>query len=216
MACGYHPHFAEDTKACGVWVTCSDRIASQWISQNLNLRVWLQSWGPKNLAQVTRRWKQVINHLTQAPLGLPAAPSLTGLRSHLRFHCGGGSPSQPPPMWASLGRESRVCEGALAAAVSYCPVFILWMMIVCEAWPINTVTFLGLSVERKIIYGYKKGRVKLKKTTATQITQIKQKPFHLRWHLIQSGIWGDGAKLLDLQCTSLTAQPTPSFRPSAT
>lgn len=78
-------------------------------------------------------------------------------------------------------------------------------MIICEAWPINTVTFLGLSVERKIIYSYKKGKVKLKKTTATQITQIKQKPFRLRWHPIQSRIWGDSAEPLDWQSKSPTA-----------
>ena len=35
-------------------------------------------------------------------------------------------------------------------------------------------------MERKIIYGYEMGKVKVKNTTATQITQIKQKPFCLK------------------------------------
>lgn len=63
-------------------------------------------------------------------------------------------------------------------------------MIACEAWPINTVTFLGLSMERKIIYSYKKGKVQLEKTTATQITQIKQKPFLSKVTPDQNGILG--------------------------
>lgn len=80
--------------------------------------------------------------------------------------------------------------------MTYCSISVLRVMTVCEAWPINTVTFLGLSTERKIIYSYKKGKVQLKNTTGTQITQIKQKPFLSKVTPDQNGIWGEGGKLL--------------------
>lgn len=123
------------------------------------------------------------NPLTPSPLGLPTAPSrslftLLGPGWDLiSYSTGVGwvtfiSPSK----WASLGRESLACEGVSATPGSHC--------------------FVGLSRERKIIYGYEKGKVKVKNTTATQKTEIKQKPFCLKWHPIQSGICEDGAELL--------------------
>lgn len=68
-------------------------------------------------------------------------------------------------------------------------------------------------MERKIIYSYKKGKVQLKKTTATQITQIKQKPFLSKVTPDQNGIFGEGGKPLVMTSIS-PSNPVGASQPS--